>query len=408
MPKSKKRKGPQRINSRVNAAAPAPSTPRWRASIAEMVAVSSRPSAPVKPAQPVVAENPQVLSVAAASCAPFEDASPQSVGVTCWFEAPTVGPDSVPIHLVGQLEEPNATAVVSPGAGRTFDVVHEVRGLPAGIGRVAATIRITDVVPGRWRVTAEGPGVPPTMALGSSAYAPVMAETAPGVSLGAWAALVATGALVGVALLAGLAARAGLDVGRVLALALAACLVGLVGAKVYFVAQARTPAYLFSTGGMCIQGFVMAALLTLTAGARVLDLPALRLLDLAVAPLLVGMAIGRLGCWKAGCCAGRLTTSRWGVWGSDRYIGGPRMPTQLLEGAGALILAVGTAIVVVTLVGVQPGILALFGLGAYVLLRQLLLPLRAVPRRSSAGRTVVLALSAAATSITAAVILMAI
>jgi len=159
---------------------------------------------------------------------------------------------------------------------------------------------------------------------------------------------------------------------------------------------------------MCIQGFVMAALLTLTAGARVLDLPALRLLDLAVAPLLVGMAIGRLGCWKGGCCAGRLTTSRWGVWGSDRYIGGPRMPTQLLEGAGALILAVGTAIVVVTLVGVQPGILALFGLGAYVLLRQLLLPLRAVPRRSSAGRTVVLALSAAATSITAAVILMAI
>jgi phosphatidylglycerol:prolipoprotein diacylglycerol transferase len=98
----------------------------------------------------------------------------------------------------------------------------------------------------------------------------------------------------------------------------------------------------------------------------------------------MGMAVGRVGCFFAGCCAGRPTASRWGVWSSDQHIGVRRLPTQLLE--LALALAVGlAALAVVLLHGPAGGALLVAATAVYTLLRQGILLLRAERRKSLVG-----------------------
>src|SRR5579884_3267225 len=58
------------------------------------------------------------------------------------------------------------------------------------------------------------------------------------------------------------------------------------------------------------------------------------------------MAVGRVGCFFAGCCGGPPTASRWGVWSSDQRVGACRIPTQLMELVLAGILGLGALAVV--------------------------------------------------------------
>ena len=110
--------------------------------------------------------------------------------------------------------------------------------------------------------------------------------------------------------------------------------------------------------------------------------------------LLLGIGIGRPGCFWAGCCTGRPTASRWGIWSSDRRVGCRREPAQLLEAAAAL--AIGLAVLAVVLIaGLQrSGPVAVAGLAAYTLSRQFALGLRAEPRRWRHGRQVTAAAAA--------------
>ena len=114
------------------------------------------------------------------------------------------------------------------------------------------------------------------------------------------------------------------------------------------------------------------------------------LLDATIPALLVGQAVGRLGCIFAGCCSGLPTTSRWAIWGSDRRIGTRRIPVQALESAAAASLAVVTGLIVWRVPPEPAGFLFLGGLSAYLIVRQVLFPLRGLPRATRHGRTVML------------------
>lgn len=329
-------------------------------------------------------------------CQSVRDAGPQSLGMTYWFDTPASGAASdVPLQFVGTriAERPDAD---TSGADE-FTNTHTVRGLPAGLGRVAATVRVTGVAPGQWQVVATpkppGGGV---LATGQSGFSPFIGEYAPGVRLGAWPAMVSLGALVGVTLLGVLAARAGLSPLTVVALAIVACLTGLVGARIYFLAQTTERVGWLSFAGMCIQGFVIAAVATLVLGAWLLRLPLTTVLDIAAPGLLFGMALGRLGCWWGGCCAGRLSTSRFALWSSNRYVGARRVPTQLIEGSAALLL--GLVALGVDLWDRTPhyGTLLAMMLAAYIVVRQLLFGLRDLPRRTRGGRAIAAATAAVA------------
>ena len=358
-------------------------------------------------------EAPPRVSVVEFACEPFADVEPHALGVTYWFEPDAEGePYPVTLRFVGR----RIGAKGRPGPQDRFDVLETVEGVVPGSGPISVTKRISGIAPGSWHVTAtpvvapgrarrriapaahRGPGKGASS--GTTAFAPVVGVLAPGARLGAWPVLVALGAVVALTVQALLASHAGLPVSRVFWLSLVACLVGVAGAKLYYVVGHLVKGDLrlgFSmlTGGMCIQGFVLGAIATLVIGAPAADLGVLPLLDVTTPGLLFGMTIGRFGCLLGGCCAGRATASRWGVWSSDRRLGMRRIPTQLLESAVALVIGLVAAGLVWTGSVGPSGTIFVGAIAAYTFARQLLFPLRAGPRHTSHGRIVTMALAAA-------------
>jgi phosphatidylglycerol:prolipoprotein diacylglycerol transferase len=106
-------------------------------------------------------------------------------------------------------------------------------------------------------------------------------------------------------------------------------------------------------------------------------MPVGTVLDVTIPALLLGQAIGRLGCLFGGCCAGLPTTSRWGVWSSDRRIAGS--PDRGEARARAI-----------------DGVRVRRQPLAYLIVRQLLFPLRGLPRKTAHGRVITLAVASAA------------
>lgn len=362
------------------------------------------PSAPALPllARRGVSSGTNVTSL---SCAPMDDMQPQSLGVTYWFDTkPTGGPYSVNLHLQGRR----------PGSDHSkpadFSTVATVDDVLPGSGPVSVTTRITAAQGGSWTVQAtpvtlvaddetrlwavlQDPLTPVRTITGETLFAPLNRALAPGVLIGAWPALVSLGAILGVGLQSVLADRLGLLAGHVALLTVIACLLGLIGAKTYYLLTHPDEKKRILTSGLSVQGFVITVGLTLLVGSWALSIPTGLLFDISAPGLLLGMTVGRLGCLLGGCCAGRPTRSRWGVWSSDRRIGTRRIPVQLLESATALISSVAAASAVLTIGVPGKGLVFLASLSGYTAARQLLFPLRDIPRATSYGRQVVLAIS---------------
>ena len=359
-----------------------------------------------------VGETPSRVSVVEFGCQSFADLEPHALGVTYWFEPDADGePYSVTLRFVGR----RVGVKGRPGPQDRFDVLETVDGVVPGSGPISVTKRIHGIARGSWHITAarvpargrggrrtapathQGPGKGSSS--GTTAFAPVVGVLAPGARLGAWPALVAVGAIVALTVQSLLASHAGLPASRVFWLSLVACLVGVAGAKLYYVVghlvkgDLRTGLSML-TGGMCIQGFVLGAIATLVIGAPVADVGVLPLLDVTAPALLFGMTIGRFGCLLGGCCAGRATASRWGLWSSDRQLGMRRIPTQLLESTVALLIGVVAAGLVFTGPLQPSGTIFVGAIAAYTFGRQLLFPLRAGPRHTSHGRIFTMAVAA--------------
>lgn len=133
--------------------------------------------------------------------------------------------------------------------------------------------------------------------------------------------------------------------------------------------------------------------------------PAGAYLATAAPALLIGMAIGRPGCLWAGCCAGRPTASRRGIWASNRRVGCRREPAQLLEALSSLVIGVAVLAVGLAAGLARSGLVAVAGLAAYTLSRQLILGLREdPPQRWRHGRRVTGVAAAAALIVSAALL----
>ena len=351
------------------------------------------------------------LAVATFGCEQMAELEPQALGVTYWFDPDADGePQDVSIRFTGR----RIGAKGKPGPRDRFEVVETVEGVVPGSGPVAVTTRIRSIPAGSWHITA---GVAPQQRRGarggrsgsqakgsasisgSTVFDPLVGVIAPGARLGAWSALVAVGAAVALVAQWVLAQQMGLRPVPTLLLSLLACLVGLAGAKLYYVIGHLVKGDLAGglrllTGGMCIQGFVIGAVLTLAAGAPAVNLPVGALLDATAPGLLFGMTVGRFGCLLGGCCAGRPTASRWGVWSSDRRLGMRRIPVQVMESGLALAVALAALSVLLTAAPQPAGVVFVAAVAAYTLGRQLLFTLRAGPRHTSHGRTATAILSA--------------
>jgi len=116
--------------------------------------------------------------------------------------------------------------------------------------------------------------------------------------------------------------REGLEPGLLLDFSTWLLLVGLVGAKVLMVISnwsyyRQYPGEILSwdtflAGGAFYGGFV-AALLFAVWYIRLHHLPAWKVVDVYAPAISLGLGLGRIGCFAAGCDYGKSTTSAWGV-----------------------------------------------------------------------------------------------
>jgi phosphatidylglycerol---prolipoprotein diacylglyceryl transferase len=160
--------------------------------------------------------------------------------------------------------------------------------------------------------------------------------------------LLAVAIIVGIVLSAYLSERQGLDPRKAHSLGILAALSGIVGAKLLFVflewncdaghLPETISQAIFHAGGAFLGGLV-AALVTAVWYIRKHNLPILRTCDAFAPALAMGHAIGRLGCFAAGCCYGKPSTHFWSVTFTNPLanelagtpLGKPLEPTQLFE-----------------------------------------------------------------------------
>ncbi|MCA6071077.1 MAG: prolipoprotein diacylglyceryl transferase [Endomicrobium sp.] len=91
-------------------------------------------------------------------------------------------------------------------------------------------------------------------------------------------------------------------------------------------------------GGLVYYGGLFAALVFITMYAKEKKIQIFELVDFFVPALALGHAIGRIGCFFAGCCYGRESNLPWSVVFEDKHslavVGAHLHPTQIYEALG--------------------------------------------------------------------------
>lgn len=88
-------------------------------------------------------------------------------------------------------------------------------------------------------------------------------------------------------------------------------------------------------GGLIFYGGLLGGAIGLVLMARTRGLNVYRLGDAVAAPLAIGIAIGRIGCFLNGCCYGIPANPPWGF---NFFANGSYLPTQLIEMAWAIVM----------------------------------------------------------------------
>lgn len=162
--------------------------------------------------------------------------------------------------------------------------------------------------------------------------------------------LVSLGVLTGLWISVRNSSKQGIDPDDAWNLGIVAVLAGIVGAKIlYFINDwdfyTAHPREIFSWSTMQAAGVFSGGLLAALAASawyiRKHNMPAMATCDAFSPGLAFGHAIGRLGCFAAGCCWGRPTSHAWGVTFRNplahELVGTPLNqalePTQLFEAA---------------------------------------------------------------------------
>lgn len=175
-----------------------------------------------------------------------------------------------------------------------------------------------------------------------------------GITLATYGLLLAIAFIVALWLTAQLAARDGLPKDRIYDLGLYILAAALVGSKALMIITEwneyggdwrRVLSFdLLRSGGVYYGGFLIALLASVLLMRR-WKLPWRRTADAFAPGVALGHAIGRIGCFSAGCCWGKPTTSWVGVRFTEKAseltgvpIDTPLVPTQLIEAAANLLI----------------------------------------------------------------------
>jgi phosphatidylglycerol---prolipoprotein diacylglyceryl transferase len=384
---------------------------RARAATAEQQRLTHRPAA----AEPVPIITPQLAQVSAQGDPAaagkrwstfLESAQREMLAVSYWFDPPPgMESSSVRIRFSGRRTGTGART----GSGDHFVCEEVVDDVGDRSGRISVTARVRNIEPGEW-VTAATVVQPDRARRGRHAR-PASAQPAielhpagwswrrwslrdrpsasvttclapvikvPGLLSFIWGPMVFIGVLLGLLLQALVVSNLHLSIGRTFAVSVVALVAGAIGARLWYAVIKRRQ---HDINGWCIQGFLVAFTLIAPAMASLLGVAIGTFLDVSAPGVFLGAVVGRFGCFLAGCCGGRATSSRCGIWSSNQNVGRRRIPTQLLEAGLAAVVSVGSLTAVLRM-GPRGGALFVASVAAYTLIRQGILRLRAERRVS--------------------------
>ncbi len=215
-------------------------------------------------------------------------------------------------------------------------IPHEIFGLPVfGMGWALIVWAIIGVVLLLWLVRRQGWNADtrsylPLLLLVAAAFyfvLPFLEERPPngpplGLAIRGYGVMLLVGVVCGVGLAVQQARRMGLDPELIYSLALWTFVGGIVGARAFYVIQywhrfdhatlgATIGALVNVTeGGLVVYGSLVGAGITGIWFIRKHGLPLLAVLDLVAPAMMIGLAIGRIGCLLNGCCHGDVCQSR--------------------------------------------------------------------------------------------------
>jgi phosphatidylglycerol---prolipoprotein diacylglyceryl transferase len=263
----------------------------------------------------------------------LESATQRILAATYWFDpAPNPGPYPVTVRFSGRRIDVKGR--FSPGDRFVQD--ETIEEVVPGSGPISLTARVRGINAGSWAVTAhmlgsthpargpreqanetlmaDSPGLAARLwrkwAPSAGSVEPVSTcltpfARVPGILPGIWGAMVTLGIVVAFALQSLVIAGDHLAVGPWWVVSLVAIVVGIVGAKGWFIVIHRRT---HRMEGWCIQGFIGGATLAAAILLVLLDMPIGVFLDVTAPGLLVAMAVGR----------GMLL--RWLLWRATYYV----------------------------------------------------------------------------------------
>ena len=168
-----------------------------------------------------------------------------------------------------------------------------------------------------------------------------------GFTIYAYGFLVALGFIAGVVLANLKARKEGIPFDRVVDLFFYSVLSAILGSRILFIlihldAYRENPLDVFKIweGGLVFFGGLLLAVGVSLAYMKWHRLPIWKWADLFSPSIALGLFLGRIGCFFAGCCYGKETSLFWGVTFTDpnslARLNVRLHPTQLYEGAGSL------------------------------------------------------------------------
>lgn len=131
--------------------------------------------------------------------------------------------------------------------------------------------------------------------------------------------MIATAFLVAIYVAARRAKKEGIPSQSIFDLGLYVLVSGLLGARIFYILQHRDSYNSFADvlriwqGGLVYYGGLALAFVVGVLYLRWKELPIGEVVDVFGPSLVLGMSIGRIGCFLAGCCFGKPTSLPWGV-----------------------------------------------------------------------------------------------
>lgn len=179
--------------------------------------------------------------------------------------------------------------------------------------------------------------------------------------------MIAIGVIVAVLVAIYRAKKAGIDPEVVLDLVLIGLICGFGGGKIlYLIVEwkdfIKSPMTYLGGGGFVVYGGIILAMIVGAVYFTLKKKDPLIVMDLIMPEVSIAQGFGRIGCFLAGCCYGRITDSVFGVVfpeGSLAPAGVKLIPTQLIMSAGNFLIA-GILLIAATKLKKRGQILSLY------------------------------------------------